>query len=80
MHLFKDLKGTCPLLKFDGQIASCIMAGLLVPIGDGCCIKARAFKDGEVYDYASLPRQHKYFAAQKLRKGVQNEVVAADRD
>lgn len=55
----------CPALKFEGRQATCVLSsasaevsiiGLnLVPIGDGCCIKARAYRNGVEYDFASLP-------------------------
>ena len=35
-------KKPCPHLSFNKDIASCDIAGLIIPIGDGCCIKARA--------------------------------------
>ena len=57
----------CPALLFDGDVAVCLLAGL-VPIGDGCCIKARAFKDGVQYDFASLPAEVKIREAQKLKE------------
>jgi len=37
-------------------------------IGKGCCIKARAFKDGIEYDFASLPAEVKQKLVQSLRK------------
>ncbi len=47
-------RAVCPGLSFDttGQ-ATCAIAGE-VPIGDGCCISARAYKDGAEYDFATL--------------------------
>ncbi len=32
-------------------------------IGEGCCIKARAYKDGKEFDFASLPPEMKRGAA-----------------
>ena len=58
------LQSICPALSFDNSIAICEHAGILVPIGDGCCIKARAFKDGSEYDFASLPIEMKLRVAQ----------------
>ena len=62
----------CPYLSFEGNISTC---GLAVPgaekfmgIGKGCCIKARAFKDGIEYDFASLPAEVKQKLVQSLRK------------
>jgi hypothetical protein len=57
----------CPALKFaknenDDIIASCgLLAHLPIEyhsdfgIGQGCCIKGRAYKDGVEYDFAALP-------------------------
>ena len=41
-----DKKDKCPALTFKEDTAIC---GLVpsVPIGDGCCIKARAYKNGK---------------------------------
>ena len=54
-------KGTrCPGLSFHNGIATCKLVALnLVPIGDGCCIKARAFKNNVEYDFAALPAETK---------------------
>ena len=51
----------CPGLSFDPQgQATCELAIRgIVPIGDGCCIKARAYKDGIEYDFASLCKETK---------------------
>lgn len=56
----------CPALSFDGFVATCAIADYLVPIGDGCCIKARAYKDGKEYDFASLPPELKRRAVRDL--------------
>jgi len=58
----------CPALSFDGVVAICSLAGKVVPVGDGCCIKARAYKDGVEYDFASLDPSLKVRAAQDLLK------------
>ena len=61
----------CPALKFEGEVATCILATLLIspiPVGEGCCIKARAYKNGVEYDFASLPPELKRRAAQDRRK------------
>lgn len=50
----------CPALSFNDNIASCKHAGIDVPIEDGCCIKARVYKNGIEYDFASLPKELKY--------------------
>ena len=54
----------CPALSFsfDTCIASCDHAGKEVPIGDGCCIKAKAYKNGVEYDFAALPEVIKHIA------------------
>lgn len=62
----------CPALSFDNGIASCRHAGVLVPIGDGCCIKARAYKNGIEYDFASLPKKLKYRAVSDTLKQKEN--------
>jgi hypothetical protein len=55
-----EKKDRCPGLSFNKKgIASCALAGI-VPINDGCCIKARCFKDYVEYDFASLPKEMKY--------------------
>ena len=56
----------CPALSFENNTASCELAGI-VPVGDGCCIKARAYKDGKEYDFDSLPPSLKMLTAQSLR-------------
>jgi hypothetical protein len=61
------VKSTCPSLSFDGKLSSCGMAGI-VPIGDGCCIKARCYKDGQEYDFASLPPNMKRIVVTQYRK------------
>jgi hypothetical protein len=62
----------CPGLTFEGSVASCGIARrghkLVVGIGAGCCIKARAIKDGATYDFASLPESVKRIVANDLRK------------
>lgn len=62
-----EKKQSCPSLSFDGEQAECKLAGL-VPIGDGCCIKARAYKDGVEYNFADLPDELKYRAVRDMRK------------
>jgi len=59
----------CPALSFEGDQATCVLA-MMVPTGDGCCIKARAYKDGVKYDFASLPVALKQAAARTLRERV----------
>jgi hypothetical protein len=60
----------CPGLSFDNGMASCKLVKLnLVPVGDGCCIKATAFKNGVEYDFAALPAETKRKIAQIILKG-----------
>jgi len=61
-------RSICPGLSFDGDIATCHIAPGVVPIGDGCCIKARAYKDGVEYDFAALPPELKIKAVQQIRR------------
>jgi len=63
----------CPSLGFDdGGIAHCALAERgLVPVGDGCCLKARAFKDGVQYNYAELPDELKFRAvADRIKHAI----------
>lgn len=63
----------CPALSFNNNMASCELAGI-VPVGDGCCIKARAYKNGIEYDFASLPSFLKIIVARSLKeRAVKNE-------
>lgn len=57
----------CPGLSFDGDMAACALANKPVPIGDGCCIKARAIKGGRAYDFASLPPHLKISVVSSIR-------------
>lgn len=56
----------CSALSFEDNTATCLLV-MSVPIGDGCCIKARAFKDGKEYDFAALPVAFKLGAARSKR-------------
>jgi len=47
----------------------------LIPVGEGYCIKARAYKDGIEYDFAALPDQLKRRAVADL---VRNRAAKAD--
>ncbi len=60
-------KDYCPALTFDSGEATCHLTSR-VPIGDGCCIKAKAYKDGMSYDFALLPKQLKIKAVQQIRR------------
>jgi hypothetical protein len=64
-------KGTrCPGLVFHLGMASCKLVEFdLVPVGDGCCIKATAFKNCVAYDFAALPAETKREITQKILKG-----------
>jgi hypothetical protein len=60
----------CPALSFNADgIATCgLVAYNLVPIGDGCCIKARAYKDGIEYNFSDLPSELKFRAVRDMKK------------
>ena len=73
----KDKHSRCPALDFDGDDAVCLevrnrfrkgIPVVVFGIGAGCCIKARAFKDGRQYDFASLPVGLKRMAARQLKE------------
>lgn len=69
----------CPELIFDGDVAICkpyvVLKDLVddedlnpvFGIGAGCCIKARCFKDGVEYDFASLPPETKISVVRGMR-------------
>ena len=57
----------CPALEFEDDIAECRLSHA-IPIGDGCCIKARAYRNGVEYDFALLPAELKRGAAQDKRR------------
>ena len=61
----------CPALHFYdeiGGISDCALVQPgLVPVGDGCCILARAYKGGVEYDFASLPPDKKIGAVRMIR-------------
>lgn len=67
-----DKKGPCPGLRFEKEKAFCSLAEVfnheVLGIGKGCCIKAQAYRDGEVYDFASLPDFLKFRAVNDLLK------------
>ena len=70
----------CPGLSFKGNKAICELiksapepAKAFLGKGAGCCIKARAYKDGTEYDFAALPAELKRVAAQKLRERRNHE-------
>jgi hypothetical protein len=57
---------SCPGLSFDGQKASCEIAITHVPVGDGCCIKARSFYNGRIIPFASMPKELKFEAVEGI--------------
>ena len=57
----------CPMLKFKGDFAICLMAKS-IPLGDGCCIKARAYKNGIEFDFAALTPELKIMAVRQIRE------------
>lgn len=60
------VKDSCPALSFNGDEASCALVGI-VPVGDGCCIKARIFMRGEgERDYSSLSSAQKRLVVQRI--------------
>ena len=60
--LWKDNKAYCELIP--------IFSEKILGIGAGCCIKARAFKDGISYDFASLPEGIKIYIAKRRCNAV----------
>jgi len=71
ISLYGDNFDVCPALVFNGDVAACLIVKEipgLVPVGDGCCIKARAYKDGVEYDFASLSPELKRQAVNDLRR------------
>lgn len=67
-------KPPCPLLVFDNQTASCQIIlqypelADIMGIGKGCCIKARAYRNGVKYDYASLKDSEKLAFVSSIRR------------
>ena len=72
--------GPCPVLQFDGAVAVCKLSELALSIGcpqnqvfaafgfgSGCCIKARCFQGGAVYDFAGLSDEVKRRVVQNIR-------------
>jgi len=56
----------CPALSFDGAVSSCALRDL-VPFGDGCCIKARAYQNGICYNFADLSPSMKQLAVSQIK-------------
>ena len=68
-------KGICPALSFSSDgVASCKLAGALVPVGDGCCISARIFKDGKEIQFASLHPLLKKEIVKNIINNFQNKI------
>ena len=57
----------CPALVFNKNIATCLLSDV-IPIGDGCCIKARAYKNGIEYNFADLNPKMKVKAVKQIKK------------
>lgn len=70
---------SCPALSFSNtEEAKCNLVRYgLIPVGDGCCIAARGFKDGKKYDIASLLDNMKYNIARNMRNKSGIRVVCA---
>jgi len=79
----EEKRQPCPGLKFNDEgIATCKLVdaakgteqeGMVMEafgIGAGCCIKARYFKDGIVYNYAALPPRIKHEAVAQIVCGA----------
>jgi len=67
----------CPALRFEKNKATCLLAvANLVPTGDGCCILARAIKDGVQYDFASLSKELKINVVQSVREIMEHTWVS----
>ena len=65
---------SCPGLSFDGDMAICeLMENSSEPFkmsmgeGAGCCIKARAYKNGVEFDFASLSPEIKRIVVKEKR-------------
>lgn len=68
--------GGCQALDYDGVEATCKLATTratkaILGIGQGCCMKARCYKDGIEYDFASLPPHIKRRVANEAYDKVQ---------
>lgn len=75
LHVFqrsKESTSQCQGLTFKDNIATCSLSNI-VPLGDGCCIKARAYKDGVEYDFALLSKDFKIKAANDIIKRRREE-------
>jgi len=80
MNLFNiKKKGKCSKLYFIGDKANCSLWDMVdedkreemkevFGIGDGCCIKARVYKNGIEYNFAALSSEMKIRAVQQVRE------------
>jgi hypothetical protein len=76
---------SCPALSINNKVATCKLIETAVQehlpklkeimgFGLGCCMKARAFKNGIEYDFAAMPEEWKTIACiQKLKQNLQKE-------
>jgi len=53
------LQAKCQLVKKD-----------LVPVGEGCCISARAYRNGIEHDFATLPDSEKRLITRQKLSGI----------
>lgn len=69
-RMFHSIKSTepCPSLSFDRGVATCGLAEISVPIGDGCCISARVIHNGNVTSYADMPEHNKKEIVRLIKK------------
>jgi len=65
-HYRVEKYSKCPGLLFNGSIATCNIVDV-IPIGDGCCIKAKAYKDGIEFNVADLPVIMKFGIVQDIK-------------
>lgn len=66
----------CPALIVHDGHTSCLLAEIdpdAMGIGQGCCIKARAFNNGIEYDFASLPPEIKHYSFSLMYKKIKEE-------
>lgn len=63
---------TLEAVENPGRLAGCMLAKIFGPeilgLGMGCCIKARAIKNGVTYDVAALPPAFKLLLAKQYRE------------
>jgi hypothetical protein len=58
----------CTALSFEanGDAVCALVDQGFIPIGDGCCISARAIRNGIEWDFAGLPPETKRELARKI--------------